>query len=53
MGLHCLLEKSAMCLHCLPWPELLKVHSFRLFSCFKLAAWQHLIIYSFVVNIQD
>ena len=42
-----------MGLHCLPRPELLKVHSFRLFSCFKLTAWQNLIINSFVVNMQD
>ena len=27
-----------MGLHCLPRPELLKAHSFRLFSCFKLEA---------------
>ena len=32
-----------MGLHCLPRSELLKVHRFRLFSCFKLAAWQNLI----------
>ena len=42
MGLHCSLK-----------PELLNVHSFRLFNCFKLAAWQHFIIHSFVVNMQD
>ena len=33
-----MLEKSDMGLHCLPRPELLKAHSFRLFSCFKLEA---------------
>ena len=32
-----------MGLHCLPRSELLKVHRIRLFSCFKLAAWQNLI----------
>ena len=39
---------------CLPKLELLKVHSFRLLSCFKLAAWQHLVnsIYFFAVNMQ-
>ena len=42
-----------MGVHCLPRPELLKVHSFRPFGCFKLAAWQHLIIYQFKVNMQD
>ena len=41
-----------MGLHCLPRPELLMFHSFRLFSCFKLAAWQHF-IYRFVVNMQE
>ena len=40
-----------MSLHFLPRPELLMVHSFRLLSCFKLAAWQH-VIYQFVVNMQ-
>ena len=42
-----------MGLHCLHRPELPKVHNFRLLCCFKLAAWQHLIIYQFVVNMQD
>ena len=42
-----------MGLHCLPRPEFLKVNSFRMCSCFKLAAWQQLIIYYFVVNMQD
>ena len=41
-----------MGLHCLPRLELRKVHSFRLFSYYKLAAWHH-IIYYFVVNMQD
>ena len=41
-----------MGLHCLPRSELLKVHIFRLFSCYKLVAWLHL-IYQFVVNLQD
>ena len=52
LGLHCLPEKYDMGLHCLPRPEFLEVHSFRLFSCFKLVAWQHIICY-FVVNMQD
>ena len=40
-----------MGLHCLR-PELLKVLSFRLLSCFKLTVCQHLIIYQFAVNMQ-
>ena len=42
-----------VCTVCLDLNFLRKVHSFRLFSCFKLTEWQNLIIYLFVVNMQD
>ena len=40
-----------MGLHCLPRPELLKIQSFRLFSCFKLKAGYILLL--FEVNMKQ
>ena len=37
---------------CLPRTELLKVHTYRLLSFFKMAACQHLIVYKFSVKMQ-
>ena len=42
-----------VCTVCLDLNFLKKVHSFRLLSCFKLTELQNLIIYLFVVNMQE